>query len=151
MAVVGKMLEHQIEQLHRLRDLGFRHWFERSRSWQRTHPITRGRNPQRDLLRQVNPLHQNHRDDRDLAKAIEDPAPQRAVQTAETDRASRQPLWHRVVIYLLGTFRYLSLRSGQPTRRWRKPDSNSWSRGGAPGVNGRYHLGFAPTISRCRK
>jgi hypothetical protein len=27
-AVVGKMLEHQIEQLHRLRDLGFRHWFE---------------------------------------------------------------------------------------------------------------------------
>jgi hypothetical protein len=30
-AVAGKMLEHQIEQLHRLRDLGFRHWFERSR------------------------------------------------------------------------------------------------------------------------
>jgi hypothetical protein len=29
-AGVGKMLEHQIEQLHRLRDLGFRHWFERS-------------------------------------------------------------------------------------------------------------------------
>ena len=27
MAVVGKMLEHQVEQLHRLRDLGFRHWF----------------------------------------------------------------------------------------------------------------------------
>jgi hypothetical protein len=42
-AVVGKMLEHQIEQLHRLRDLGFRHWFERSRSWQRTHRITRRR------------------------------------------------------------------------------------------------------------
>ena len=31
-AVFGKMREHQIEQLHRLRDLGFRHWFERSRS-----------------------------------------------------------------------------------------------------------------------
>jgi hypothetical protein len=45
-AVVGKMLEHQIEQLHRLRDLGFRHWFERSRSWQRTQRITRRRNPQ---------------------------------------------------------------------------------------------------------
>ena len=29
-AVVGKMLEHQIEQLHRLRHLVFRHWFERS-------------------------------------------------------------------------------------------------------------------------
>src|SRR5205814_9812881 len=29
-AVVGKMLEHQIEQLHRLCDFGFRHWFERS-------------------------------------------------------------------------------------------------------------------------
>src|SRR5436190_17898474 len=57
-AVVGKMLEHQIEQLHRLRDLGFRHWFERSRSWQRTHPITRRRNPQRHLLRQINRLHQ---------------------------------------------------------------------------------------------
>jgi hypothetical protein len=26
-AVVGKMLEHQVEQLQRLRDLGFRHWF----------------------------------------------------------------------------------------------------------------------------
>src|SRR3954447_12099591 len=26
MAVFGKMLEHQIEQLYRLRDLGFRHW-----------------------------------------------------------------------------------------------------------------------------
>ena len=25
-AVPGKMLEHQIEQLYRLRDLGFRHW-----------------------------------------------------------------------------------------------------------------------------
>ena len=46
-AVVGKMLEHQVEQLHRLRDLGFRHWFERSRSWQRTHRITSRRNPQR--------------------------------------------------------------------------------------------------------
>jgi hypothetical protein len=40
-AVVGKILEHQIEQMHRLRDLGFRHWFKRSRSWQRTHRITR--------------------------------------------------------------------------------------------------------------
>src|SRR5947209_13149515 len=49
-AVFGKMLEHQIEQLHRLRDLSFRHWFERSRSWQRTHRITRRRNPQRHLL-----------------------------------------------------------------------------------------------------
>ena len=27
--VVGKVLEHQVEQLHRLRDLGFRHRFER--------------------------------------------------------------------------------------------------------------------------
>jgi hypothetical protein len=26
-AVVGKMLEHQVEQPHRLCDLGFRHWF----------------------------------------------------------------------------------------------------------------------------
>jgi hypothetical protein len=26
-AVVGKMLEHQVEQLQRLGDLGFRHWF----------------------------------------------------------------------------------------------------------------------------
>src|SRR5690348_18412339 len=41
LAVVGKMLEHRIQQLHRLRDLDFRHWFERSRSWQRTHRITR--------------------------------------------------------------------------------------------------------------
>ena len=46
-AIDGKMLEHQVEQLHRLRDLGFRHWFERSRSWQRTHRITSRRNPQR--------------------------------------------------------------------------------------------------------
>jgi hypothetical protein len=47
-AVVGKMLEHQVEQLHRLRDLGFRHWFERSRSWQRTAPYHAApRNPQR--------------------------------------------------------------------------------------------------------
>ena len=30
-AVVGKMLEHQIEQLHRLCYFRFRHWFERSR------------------------------------------------------------------------------------------------------------------------
>jgi len=27
MAVLGKMLEHQVEQLHSLCDLGFRHWF----------------------------------------------------------------------------------------------------------------------------
>src|SRR5277367_2693840 len=27
-AVVGKMLEHQVEQLHPLCDLGFQHWFE---------------------------------------------------------------------------------------------------------------------------
>ena len=47
MVIDGKMLEHQVEQLHRLRDLGFRHWFERSRSWQRTHRITSRRNPQR--------------------------------------------------------------------------------------------------------
>src|SRR5205807_8697188 len=46
-AIDGKMLEHQVEQLHRLRDLGFRHWFERSRSWQLTHRITSRRNPQR--------------------------------------------------------------------------------------------------------
>jgi hypothetical protein len=65
-AVVGKMLEHQIEQLHRLRDLSFRHWFERSRSWQRTHRITPTPHPQRHLLRQINRLHQNRRDDRDL-------------------------------------------------------------------------------------
>ena len=44
-AVVSKMLEHQVEQLHRLHDLGFRHWFERSRSWQRTHRITRAAQP----------------------------------------------------------------------------------------------------------
>jgi hypothetical protein len=31
-AVVGKMIEHQVEQLHRLHDLGFQHWFDRSRS-----------------------------------------------------------------------------------------------------------------------
>jgi hypothetical protein len=49
-AVVGKMLEHQVEQLHRLRDLRFQHWFEHSRSWQRTHRITRHRNPQRRWL-----------------------------------------------------------------------------------------------------
>ncbi|HEX3412906.1 MAG TPA: hypothetical protein VHT00_14395 [Stellaceae bacterium] len=60
------LLEHQIEQLHRLRDLGFRHWFERSRSWQRTHRITPTPHPQRHLLRQINRLHQNRRDDRDL-------------------------------------------------------------------------------------
>jgi ribosomal protein S3 len=30
--VVGKKLEHQIEQLHRLADFGFRHWFDPSRS-----------------------------------------------------------------------------------------------------------------------
>jgi hypothetical protein len=29
-AVVGKIIEHQVQQLHRLRDLGFRHGFERS-------------------------------------------------------------------------------------------------------------------------
>ena len=27
-AVVGKILEHQVEQLHPLCDLGFQHWFE---------------------------------------------------------------------------------------------------------------------------
>src|SRR5207237_9840592 len=31
-AVVGKMLEHQVEQLHRLCDFRFPHWFDRSRS-----------------------------------------------------------------------------------------------------------------------
>jgi hypothetical protein len=31
-AVVGKMLEHQVEQLHGLCDFRVRHWFERSRS-----------------------------------------------------------------------------------------------------------------------
>ena len=47
-AVVGKILEHQVEQLHRLCDLGFRHWFERSRSGQRTAAVSRApRNPQR--------------------------------------------------------------------------------------------------------
>ena len=30
-AVAGKMLKHQVEQLHRLCDFRFRHWFERSR------------------------------------------------------------------------------------------------------------------------
>src|SRR5437868_13713070 len=35
-ALVVKILEHQVQQLHRLCDLGFRHWFERSRSGQRT-------------------------------------------------------------------------------------------------------------------
>jgi hypothetical protein len=30
-AIVGKMLEHEVEHLHRLCDLRFRHWFERSR------------------------------------------------------------------------------------------------------------------------
>src|SRR6266446_2634184 len=30
-AVVGKMLEHQVEQLHRLCLFRFRHWFDRSR------------------------------------------------------------------------------------------------------------------------
>jgi hypothetical protein len=29
-AVIGKMLKHQVEQLHRLCDFRFRHWFERS-------------------------------------------------------------------------------------------------------------------------
>jgi len=31
-AVVGKKLEHEIEQLHRFCDLRFGHWFDRSRS-----------------------------------------------------------------------------------------------------------------------
>jgi hypothetical protein len=31
-AVVGKMVEHQVEQLHRLGDFGFRHWLDHSRS-----------------------------------------------------------------------------------------------------------------------
>src|SRR5271169_4402903 len=31
-AVVGKKLEHEIEQLHRFCDFGFGHWFDRSRS-----------------------------------------------------------------------------------------------------------------------
>src|SRR5205823_7170790 len=31
-AVVGEMLEHQVEQLHRLCDFRFPHWFDRSRS-----------------------------------------------------------------------------------------------------------------------
>jgi hypothetical protein len=31
-AVVGKIPEHQVEQLHPLCNLGFWHWFERSRS-----------------------------------------------------------------------------------------------------------------------
>src|SRR5690242_14433920 len=44
-AVVGKILEHQVEQLHPLRDLAFWHWFECSRSEQRTHSSTRCRLP----------------------------------------------------------------------------------------------------------
>ena len=31
-AVVGKKVEHQIEQLHRLADFGFWHWFDPSQS-----------------------------------------------------------------------------------------------------------------------
>ena len=30
MAVVGKELEHEVEQLHCLGDLGLQHWFDRS-------------------------------------------------------------------------------------------------------------------------
>jgi len=44
-AVVGKILEHQVEQLHPLCDLAFWHWFECSRSGQRTHSSTRCRSP----------------------------------------------------------------------------------------------------------
>jgi hypothetical protein len=49
-AVVGKMLEHQVEQLHRLCDFRVRHWFERSRCGNERHRITRRRNPQRRVL-----------------------------------------------------------------------------------------------------
>jgi hypothetical protein len=44
-AVVGKMFEHQVKQLHRLDDLGFWHWFERSRCGQQTQRIMGRRNP----------------------------------------------------------------------------------------------------------
>src|SRR5215510_15992872 len=40
-AVVGKILEHQVEQLHPLCDLAFWHWFECSRSGHRTHSLAR--------------------------------------------------------------------------------------------------------------
>src|SRR4029077_587547 len=45
----------------------------------------------------------------------------------ENPATPRQPLRHRVVTHVLGTFRYLCLRSGHLTRRWRKADSNPWS------------------------
>ena len=57
-AVVGKILEHQIEQLHRLCDFDFRHWFDRSRSGQRIQRITGRRNPHRRSSRQNNRLDQ---------------------------------------------------------------------------------------------
>jgi hypothetical protein len=46
-AVVGKVLEHQVEQLHRLCHLRFRHWVDRSQMRQGTHRITLRRKPQR--------------------------------------------------------------------------------------------------------
>jgi len=50
-AVVGKVLEHHLEQLHPLCNLGFLHWFERSRSGQRTHSNTRLPSPAAALQR----------------------------------------------------------------------------------------------------
>jgi hypothetical protein len=44
MAVVGKKLEHQIEQLHRFCDFRFGHWFERSYPVVTLEPITGRRN-----------------------------------------------------------------------------------------------------------
>jgi hypothetical protein len=42
-------------------------------------------------------------------------------------------------------------KAGSQTLCWRTPDSNCWSHGRRPASMGRYRLGFAPTISRCRK
>src|SRR5260370_26962825 len=46
----------------------------------------------------------------------------------ENPATPRQPLRHRVVTHVLGTFRYLCLRYGTWTHRWSKQDSNPWSR-----------------------
>ena len=56
-AVVGKKLEHEIEQLHRFCDFRFGHWFERSRfRVTETQRITGRRNPHRARSRHDNAI-----------------------------------------------------------------------------------------------
>src|SRR5215469_8670880 len=42
-AIVGKILEQQVEELHRVCNLSLWHWFECSRSWQGIHSFARRR------------------------------------------------------------------------------------------------------------